>query len=60
MGNTKKHKTRFKQMDFPTDLLNPIYYLVVVELEGNIPKASYTVRVPEPISPFLMFPHFNN
>ena len=58
--NMKQHKTRFKQLEFPTDYFNPSNYLVVVELEGNIPKASYTVRVPEPISPFQKFPHFHN
>jgi len=60
MGNTKKHKTRFKQLEFPVNYFNPIDYLVIVEFEGNVPKASYTVKIPEPITPFPKFPHFNN
>ena len=60
MGNMKKHKTRFKQIEFPTNYFNPIDYLVIVEFEGNVPKASYTVKIPEPITNFPKFPHFNN
>jgi hypothetical protein len=56
----KKHKTRFKQLEFQPDYLHPRNYLVVVELDGNTPKASYTVRVPEAISPFQKFQHFSN
>ena len=60
MGNMKKHKTRFKQLEFHPDYFNPTDYLVIVEFEGNVPKASYTVRVPEPITHFPKFPHFKN
>ena len=60
MGNMKKQKKRFKQLEFPVDYFNPSNYLVVVELEADVPKASYTVRIPEPITPFPKFPHFSN
>ena len=55
-----KNKTRFIQLEYHTDYFNPSDYLVIVEVEGNVPKASYTVRVPEPITNFPKFPHFKN
>lgn len=60
MGNMKKQKARFKQLEFQPDYFNPIEYMVIVEFEGNVPQASYTVRIPKPISPFPKFPHFHN
>ncbi len=56
----KQHKTKFKQLEFQPDYFNPSNYLVVVELQGEVPIASYTVLVPEPISPFQKFQHFSN
>lgn len=55
-----RNKTRFKQIEFQPDYFSLSNYLVVVELQGVVPTASYTVLVPEPISPFEKFQHFSN
>ena len=50
-----KNKIRFLQLEFYTNYDEPSDYLVLVEVVDDVPKASYTVRVPVP---FTLLPHY--
>lgn len=53
-------KTRFIQLEFYIDYDTPSDYLVIVEVVDDIPKATYSVRVPEPYTLFPRTPHIKN
>ena len=53
-------KTRFIQLEFYTDPDSPSDYITIVEVVDDVPKASYTVRVPVPYTFFPRFPFIKN
>ena len=55
-----KGKTRFIQLEFYTDYETSSDYLVLVEVVDDVPRVSYTVRVPTPCTHFPKFPHIKN
>jgi hypothetical protein len=55
-----KNNTRFIQLEFYTDYDTPSDYLVIVEVVDDIPKASFTVRVPTPFTKYPRSPHIKN
>ena len=56
----KKSKTTFIQLEFYVEYDRPSDYLVLVEVVDDVPRASYTVRVPTPCTHFPRFPFIKN
>ena len=50
-----KNKTRFIQLEFYTDPDSPSDFITIVEIVDDVPKVSYTVKVPVP---FTLLPHY--
>lgn len=55
-----KNKTRFIQLEFYPDPDSSSDYITIVEVVDDVPKASYTVRVPVPYKLFPRFPFIKN
>jgi hypothetical protein len=53
-------RTRFIQLEFYTDPDSPSDYITIVEVVDDVPKASYTVKVPVPFTFFPRFPFIKN
>lgn len=55
-----KNKIIFVQLEFYTDPDSPSDYITIVEVVDDVPKASYTVKVPVPYTIFPRFPFIKN
>jgi hypothetical protein len=55
-----KDKTKFIQLEFYTDPDSSSDYITIVEIVDDVPKASYTVKVPVPYTIFPRFPFIKN
>jgi len=55
-----KQKVRFIQLEFYTNYDEPSDYMVIVEVVNDIPRGSYTVRVPAQFTRLPRFPYIQN
>jgi hypothetical protein len=55
-----KKKTKFIQEHFCVDYETPDRYLLLVEVEDDIPVAAYVVKVPEPYLRCTLYPYVVN
>ncbi len=53
-------KTTFRQEHLVIDMDDHQHYMIVVELENNIPVRSFTVKMPEPCLTFPSHPNLFN
>ena len=56
----KKSKTIFIQLEFYVEYDRPSDYLVLVEVVDDVPRASYTVRVPIRFTLLPQYPYIKN
>ena len=55
-----RNKTKFIQREYSTILSSKSDYLLVVEVIENVPVASFTIRIPTPITHSPLSPHCKN
>lgn len=55
-----KQKVRFIQLEFYTNYGEPSDYMVIIEVVDDIPRGSYTVRVPVQYTRLPRFPYIQN
>jgi len=56
----KKQKVRFIQLEFYTIHDETSDYMQIVEVIDDVPKASYTVKVPVPYTLYPRTPYLKN